>query len=66
MPVTKKLLKLSEFSKGIILPKEWIEFQENKDGPFDEVIIEGLESDFITVRPSRSPKVEKDPEKVVT
>lgn len=60
MPVTKKLIRISEFSKAIILPKEWLDFHEAKDGPFDEVVIEGLENELLTVRPNRNPKVEKE------
>jgi hypothetical protein len=66
MPVIKRMIKQSEASKGIIIPKEWLDYQESKYGPFDEVIIEGLENDVLTIRPNIISKVEKEPDKVDT
>jgi len=66
MPVIKRLLNISEVSKAIIIPKDWLDFQEAKYGPFDEVVIEGLENDLLTIRPNLTTKIEKEPEKVDT
>ena len=41
MPIIRKIIEVGKTSRGIILPKSWLEFFEEKEGkPIEEVAIE--------------------------
>ena len=40
MPLIKKVIDVGKTSKGIILPKSWLDFLESKHGKIDSVSME--------------------------
>ena len=40
MPLVRKIIEVGKTSKGVILPKSWLDFLEKKHGRIDAVSIE--------------------------
>ena len=51
MPMVKKLVAVGN-SKAVVLPREWLDFEERR-GPFETVLM-NIEGDTITIKADRS------------
>ncbi len=54
MPILKKLIKLGDSSRGIILPADWLEYQKRR-GPVENVLVE-IDGDKLTITVDREGK----------
>ena len=55
--ISKKLINLGDSSKAVILPADWIAYQEKKIGHFDSVVLE-MQGDTVVISPEKSEEKE--------